>query len=437
MKKFFTLLLRHWIKTPVKITLTISAVALGTAILILSFSAGKILNEQVVSKINDNGIIIYAANGEWSAEGELDMERPSQWDSDIFEKLISDSSCITDAALILDDPFTEITADGKSYILRSSVGTDPSYFDIFSLEIINGIAMTQQDFDSGFKKVWLSEESAVLLFGSAENAVGQKIIPPGTRFQRGPGGEGRIQDLLIQYPVAGVYKTPSEVTRRSYGISDFIFPATAFIPSGENSARILDFMSGRMVLKSNSVSIDRVTSEFSQIVENNYGSEINHILWEGSPTGESTYMEELRQAVSIFTISVNILGIILLLTSSLGIFSIMVVEALGRKREIALERSLGASQFRIIKEFWNWSIMLSLFGVFLGIILAFIAAEPLLGTMAPLLGELEQNFSEVSGVKISALISGSLLAVGCGGILGLLPAFSAVKGNIAETLREV
>ncbi len=147
-------------------------------------------------------------------------------------------------------------------------------------------------------------------------------------------------------------------------------------------------------------------------------------------------MEELRQTVSIFTVSVNILGIVLLLTSSLGIFSIMVVEALGRRREIALERSLGASQMRVVREFWSWSIMLTLFGALIGILLAFILEKPVLGTLAPLLGELSNNFSENSGIQVKSLISGFLLALGCGGILGLLPAFSAVKGNIADTLRE-
>jgi len=433
MKKFFTLLLRHWVKTPVKIMLTISTVALGTGILILSFSADKILDEQVVSRMSENGIIVFAANGEWSTDGSLEMERPSQWDSNIFERLISDSGSIKDVAIIMDDPFNEVTVNGQAYILRSSVATDPSYFDIFSLEIIAGIPMTQEDYDSGFKKVWISEATAVMLFGSAEKAVGQKVIPPGMRFQR---NNGRSQDLLTQYNVAGIYRNPPEVARRSYGIADLITSVTAILPSEGNVTRKMDFMSERFVVSSNESSVDKVHSDISQIVENNYGYDISLVVWEGTPKGESTYMEELRQSVSIFTVSVNILGIVLLLTSSLGIFSIMVVEALGRKREIALERSLGASQMRVVKEFWSWSIMLSILGAVIGIILAFILAKPVLGTMAPLLGELSENFAEASGVKINSVAAGFFLAIGCGGFLGLLPAFSAVKGNISDTLRE-
>ena len=88
MKKFFTLLLRHWIKTPVKIMLTITAVALGTGILVISFSAGSILETEIVSKLNENGIILYGANGEWASDGSLEMKRPSQWDVKIFDKLV-------------------------------------------------------------------------------------------------------------------------------------------------------------------------------------------------------------------------------------------------------------------------------------------------------------------------------------------------------------
>jgi putative ABC transport system permease protein len=437
MKKFITLLLRHWIKAPVKISLTIATVALGTGILILSFSAGSILENEVVLKLNDNGIILNVANGEWATDESLELERPSQWDTEIFEKLISDSDTITAAAVIFDNPFPEVTVDGKTYQLRSSVGTDPDYFDIFSLNIISGVQMTKEDYNSGFKKVWISEESAVMLFGTADAAIGQTVSPPGNSFRRGPGEGSRTQDLITQYSITGVFENPSEVARRSYGISDYIFSLTSILPSSDNISRKLNFMSGRLVVKSDSTSIDKTSSEIAQIIENNYGNDINLVVWEGTPKGLSSYMEELRQAVSIFTVSVNILGIVLLLTSSLGIFSIMVVEALGRKREIALERSLGASQLRVIKEFWSWSIMLSLLGAIIGIILAFLLAKPVLGSMAPLLGELSGNFSEASGVKITSLISGFLLALGCGGMLGLLPAFSAVKGNIADTLREV
>ncbi len=432
MKKFIKLLLRHWVKTPLKITLTLLSVALGTGILILSFSAGSILKNEIVSKMEKEGVILYAVNGEWSSTGNIDQERPGTWDSSVYDYLKTDGATIDEVAIIVNFPMPDFVINGKSYKIRNIIGTDHSYMDVFSLEIISGDIMTEEDFNSGFKKVWISEETAILLFGSSQNAIGQKIAPPGKEMERG----GRTRGMISQYTVTGVYETPLEVARRSYGIADMIFPVTSFFPIAEKGLGVLDFLSGRIVVKSSSGSVEKASAEITQIVKNNYGEDTLITVWEGNTRGTSSYMEELRQTVSIFTVSVNILGIVLLLTSSLGIFSIMVVEALGRRREIALERSLGASQMRVVREFWSWSIMLTLFGALIGVLLAFILEKPVLGTLAPLLGELSNNFSENSGIQVKSLISGFLLALGCGGILGLLPAFSAVKGNIADTLRE-
>jgi len=430
------MLIRHWVKNPVKVFMTISAVALGTGILIISFSAGSVLENDVLARMSESGVILYGANGEWTSDGSLELERPGQFDQGVFEALVSEGSTISDASIVMTVPVNEITVNGKTWQLRSSVGTDPSYFDIFNLEIIAGEYMSENDYGSGFKRAWISETTATMLFGTAEGAIGQRIAPPGMQFMRGPGGNS-VQDVITQYTVSGVFADPSEVARRSYGIADVIFPLTAMLPNSDFASRMLDFMSGQFVVKSASSSVEKVQAEIASIIENNYGYDVSLVSWEGSLYGESTYMEELRQAVSIFSVSVNILGIVLLLTSSLGIFSIMVVESLGRRREIALERSLGASQVRVIREFWFWSMMLSFLGAIIGVILALAIGKPVLNTLAPLLGELSANFSTSAGISVLSVFGGFSMALGCGGVLGLLPAFSAVKGNIAETLREV
>jgi ABC-type antimicrobial peptide transport system permease subunit len=114
----------------------------------------------------------------------------------------------------------------------------------------------------------------------------------------------------------------------------------------------------------------------------------------------------------------------------------MVVEALNRRRDIALERSLGASQQMVIREFWSWSIAFSMTGAVLGVLLAFLLSHPVLNTLSPLVGEVSSQFSEAAGIKGSSVFLGVGMAALFGGILGLLPSFSAVKGNIAENLRD-
>ena len=305
--------------------------------------------------------------------------------------------------------------------------------------------MEEQDISLGTKSVWISETTAILLFGSPEKALGQYISPPGMILRLGPGaGRGNIssagsrtQGLITQFSVKGVFSDPPEIVRKSYGVADLLFPHTSLIPSGSNASIFRNFTSGLFVVKSQGASTDRVSASIRQVLSSQFGEDTEILVWEGSPRGISSYMEELRGSVRIFTISVNILGIILLITSALGIFSIMVVEALGRKRDIALERALGASQGFIVKEFWTWSIILSLAGALLGVVLALALSKPVLGALSPLLGEISRDIGSTTNVRFSTVVMGVALALGCGGILGLLPALSAVKGNISDTLREV
>ena len=203
MKKFLTMILRHWAKSPLKIILTLSAVALGTGILILSFSASKILDEEISDQLDENGVILYVANGEWNAEGAVEQNRPSEWDSEATSIVVSDIDSVKNAAVIFRIPFNQFTTDGTSYDLRSAVGSDSQYFEIFALEIIAGAPMSAEDIEMGQKKVWITEEMAVSLYGSAESAIGKYIQPPGEMMRRGPGQ--REQNVIVSYSVAGVF----------------------------------------------------------------------------------------------------------------------------------------------------------------------------------------------------------------------------------------
>ncbi len=435
MKKFISMLLRHWSKTPLKVSLTLCTVALGTGILIISFSASSILNEKIGQELENDGVILYAANGSWSAEGSIDLQRPAEWDIQAPELVVSDIDKVVQTAIVDNPPLGNITTGGISYEVRSIAGSEPQYFDIFSLGIVAGAPMSEEDVVNGFKKVWISEETANTLFGSPEEAIGQWIQPPGEVMRRGPGGR-REQNLIIQFSVAGVFSTPSEIARQAYGIADIVIPYTAMLPGGGNITVQRNMMAGQFVLKADSSSIEKVSANVRQVLAGEYGDDIEISVWEGSLRGTSDYMDGLRQAVNIFTVTVNILGLVLLLTSSLGIFSIMVVESLDRRREIALERAIGASQHMVVKEFWTWSLALTSIGALLGVLLAFFSSGPVLGTLQPLLGEIAAEFSTSAGIQLPAVLLGLLLAIGCGGLLGLLPAFSAVKGSISDTLRE-
>ena len=434
MKKFISMIVRSWSGSPGKIVLTLASVALGSGILILSDSAGRILEEKIKGELEKGGVILYAANGEWDSDGRIDQVRPSEWDSLAPGILVDESQQVESAVPVSAPPFSQISTNGKSYNLRSAVGTGPAYFSVFSLDIVAGVPMGEDDISLGSRKVWISSAMAEQLYGSSDQAVGQWIQPPGDVLKRGPGGRNR--NMVIQYSVAGVFQSPSEIARRSYGIGDLIFPYTSLISAGGNIQMMKDMMAGQLVLKASDSSVEKVKAQIAETLSRNYGDDISLVVWEGSPAGESDYMNQLRGTVRIFSVALSILGMLLLFTSSLGIFSIMVVEALNRRRTIGLERALGASRFMVVREFWSWSMTLSLAGAFAGVLFAVILARPVLDNLSPLLGEISGSLVTEGGLKFSSVMISLSLAVLFGGILGVLPSFSAVRGGIADTLRE-
>jgi putative ABC transport system permease protein len=439
MNKFIQLLVRHWRKSPVKITLTVLSVALGTGILVVSFSAGAVVQDQLTKGVAKSGAILYVANATWNTDGSMERVMPGDWDASAPDKVAAESGAVKAAALVTNTPFDQLTVGTDTYRLRSSIGTTSGYFDVFSLKIVAGDAMLQGDVEQGSKKAWISEELANVLFGSAKDAIGKQIQPPANTFRRGPGEQARA--LATYYSIAGVFATPSEVARQSYGIADLVFPYTAMLPQGMNQTIARRLMSGTFVMRTSTASMDKAEAAVRAVLEADYprsdGKPVSVAVWEGSARGASTYLKQLRQTISLFTVSVNILGLVLLVISSLGIFSVMVVELLGRRREIALERAIGASQSTVVREFWTWSMALSCIGAAAGILLALFLAAPIMRTIAPLVGEVSDQFRSAAGLTPASILGGLALALGCGGVLGALPAFAAVRGNIADTLREV
>jgi putative ABC transport system permease protein len=436
MRKFLALFLRHWAQSPVKISLTVLSVALGTGILVLSFSVGALLQHEVTDQLQKGGTILYVQNGTIKSDGTIErIDGRPEWDADAPSKVKSDVAGVVQAVVVSTVPFDQVQAAGKSWRVRSVVGTEPGYLDVFGLGLVAGVPLADEDVDTGAKKIWLSQEMATLMFGSADAALGQGIQPPGRMFGRGPAGAD-TQNFIETYVVAGVYETPSEVARRSYGIGDAFFPYTAVMAAGGNASVMKSFFSSKFVVRAVHVDTDRLEVGIRSALASSYGDTISTAVWEGSPQGPSTYLKELRQAVTIFSVSINVLGLVLLVISSLGIFSVMVVEALGRRREIGLERALGASQWVVLQEFWSWSVALSLVGAVVGVALAWVLSGPVLGTLAPLVGEVSHRFRAAPGLDPASVVEGVVLALGTGGVLGLLPAVSAVRGTIADTLRE-
>ncbi|HEX4684857.1 MAG TPA: ABC transporter permease, partial [Gemmatimonadaceae bacterium] len=121
------------------------------------------------------------------------------------------------------------------------------------------------------------------------------------------------------------------------------------------------------------------------------------------------------------------IGVLILLVACTNITSLMVAAAVGRRHEIAVRVSLGASRARVMRQLITESTMLAFFASAIGLTLAWWAL-------------LYNQRTEVNGVDLAPDFTTFAfvlaLAVATGVLFGLSPALHATRGGVANALRD-
>ena len=138
-------------------------------------------------------------------------------------------------------------------------------------------------------------------------------------------------------------------------------------------------------------------------------------------------LELMRQAKDfqrIFTIVLGSIAAISLLVGGIGIMNIMLATVSERTREIGIRRALGAKKRDIIFQFLSETLILTLSGGVLGIIL---------GSLIPFLVTFYGNMRTV--ITSSSLVLAFGISAAVGIIFGLYPAYRAANMDPIESLR--
>ena len=423
-------------RSPVKSTVTLSTVGLGVGVLIFALSISGAFNRLVSEQLEKEGLVVMVANVEIDEDGELQQVRPPQFDANVVGALRTGVSGAGAASPVAFVPWTEFVVGGQQYRFRSVVGVNEDYLDVMGLDMVAGSAFTAEDVAQGLREALVSETMAEVLFGSPVAALGQVIQPPApTQAQQGQGGGGR-RFTPPTYTVRGVFGDPSEIQRRAYGVGDMIVPMTSAFPSNVNSARLQQFLNSRIALRVQGSGLATIESQVRGALAQQYGDDVTAEVWEGRPDGGSAALEEARATVATFSLVVNLLGFVLLVTGCIGILSIMLVEVLGRTREIAVERAVGASRGVIAREFFARSLIMVSAAALIGVALSLLLSGPLTELVVPIFRGTTQAELGGSVISLAAIAIGVGSAIGVGGLFGVLPVFSALRVPIAEGMRE-
>jgi len=425
-------------RSPLKSILTFITVGVGVGVVICALSLSSSFDNLMESQLEEEGVVVNYANAELSSDGELEVLRPAQSDESILEIIATEVSGVQAVSPVMQIDWTEFLAGGSTYRIRTALGTNEQYTSIVGLEPLVGRLLSEEDVTSGEKNAVITESLAEILYGSVEEAIGQILQPPTAANAEETTQTGGVRKRSFTAPaftIIGVVSNPTEIQREAYGIADMIVPYTAAIPSGLNVTMANTMFLAQGMLLVRGVSFETVSSQLSEILTRNYGNDFLLEVWEGGPGGETEYLSDMRGTVETFSLVINLLGFILLAAASIGILSIMLVEALGRTREIAIERALGASVLEIVKGFFARSVLVSAISTVIGIGLAFVLSGPLTALIVPI-------FSGVSAadlgsvLNVQSILVGAASALAIGSLFGVLPVFSVAKAGIADTIRE-
>ncbi len=331
----------------------------------------------------------------------------------------------------------------KNGIRRSAklVGVEPAYFDIFNFVLAEGKMFNDVQIERG-EAVCIIGKSIKSKFFPSENPIGKRI-KCGSNWLRVIGvleeryiSEGSIGKLGIRDYNMDVY-TPLQTVLVRYknramlteemiqganrgSTGGFFFGGSAPEEEGPSRSNVNYHQLDRLVVQIQDTEMLNPTADvIVRMLERKHNEVVDYEI-----EIPELLLKQQQRTNDIFSYVLGAIAGISLIVGGIGIMNIMLASVLERIKEIGLRLSLGAKQSDIINQFMFESVMISITGGVIGILLGVIMALSV------------SRFADIPTViSFGSIVISFGVASAVGLIFGIAPARKAAAQDPITCLR--
>ncbi|MBZ0299095.1 MAG: ABC transporter permease, partial [Anaerolineae bacterium] len=304
---------------------------------------------------------------------------------------------------------TTVAAGGTSVSVRVS-GVTANYADVNGWYAQTGTSfITQENIDDNAYVVVLGTTTVEDLFGSADyDVIGLPIQVSGRTFT--------VIGVMEAQDAIG-FQDPNEVAFVPITVAQTRLAHARVASGGYQVSAIQVLATAQDTIETASQSIEAYLMKAHEIDQEEDA--------DFSVSNRSAILESITQTTSLLTIFLSAIAAISLLVGGIGVMNIMLVSVSERTREIGLRKAVGARWLDIMAQFLIESVLLSLGGGLVGILIGWLLMR--IG------GQLVEGISLVLTPDVALLATGVSSLIGI--FFGLYPANRAASMRPIDALR--
>ncbi|MBI9049946.1 MAG: ABC transporter permease [Anaerolineaceae bacterium] len=385
--------------------LTVLGIVIGVASVIAMMAIGEGVQASITGQISDIGTnLIFVMSGNETEE--LRNPKPlTMGDAEAMADPLAAPSVALVAPILQSSMEVSTALDSKRVTIS---GVTVSYAEVSNENLTEGEFFTDDHIVAKSAVAVIGPDTAENLLGRSVGVTGETVRIDGTPFRiigvlEAKGGSGfGSQDDRILVPL-----TTAQVRLMHRGVRDSVDMI---------EAQALD-----------ADSVVPATEEISEILRTRHRTEVG--VDDFTIFTQDSILDVATSVTGVITLFLGGVAAISLLVGGIGIMNIMLVSVTERTKEIGLRKAIGAKKRDILIQFLTESVLLSLLGGFVGIILAWVLAT-IVGMIFAASGTVIEPKITLSAVLLATMVSSAV-----GLIFGIFPANNAAKLQPVEALR--